>query len=310
MESQKPKIALYVKRPFGDKLNATMDFIKENWKPMLKFCTYLILPLCLIQAISMNGIMGGAMGIAAAKEAGTNSLAAIGMQFWVNYGLMFLCYLVGSILLTSIIYGLMQIYNQREERLAGVTFADLKPFLFKNIRRLLVMVLFCIGLTIVVGIVMGILVVASPFTLLLTIPLLIACAVPLALFTPIYLFEEIGILAAFWKTFRLGFATWGGVFLVTLVMGLISSVLQGVTTTPWYIATIVKYFFMLSDTQNELTISAGYSFMVYLLAIVQTFGAYLSMIFSLIGMVYQYGHASEVVDSISVESEIDKFEQL
>ena len=79
MESQKPKIALYVKRPFGDKLNATMDFIKENWKPMLKFCTYLILPLCLIQAISMNGIMGGAMGIAAAKEAGTNSLAAIGM---------------------------------------------------------------------------------------------------------------------------------------------------------------------------------------------------------------------------------------
>ena len=172
------------------------------------------------------------------------------------------------------------------------------------------MVLFCIGLTIVVGIVMGILVVASPFTLLLTIPLLIACAVPLALFTPIYLFEEIGILAAFWKTFRLRFATSGGVFLVSLVMGLISSVLQGVTTTPWYIATIVKYFFMLSDTQNELTISAGYSFMVYLLAIVQTFGAYLSMIFSLIGMVYQYGHASEVVDSISVESEIDKFEQL
>ena len=110
---------------------------------------------------------------------------------------MFLCYLVGSILLTSIIYGLMQIYNQREERLAGVTFADLKPFLFKNIRRLLVMVLFCIGLTIVVGIVMGILVVASSFTLLLTIPLLIACSVPLALFTPMYLFDVICILAAF-----------------------------------------------------------------------------------------------------------------
>ena len=71
----------------------------------------------------------------------------------------------------------------------------------------------------------------------------------------------------------------GRCLLVSLVMGLISSVLQGVTTTPWYIATIVKYFFMLSDTQNELTISAGYSFMVYLLAIVQTFGAYLSMIF-------------------------------
>lgn len=70
MESQKPKIALYVKRPFGDKLNATMDFIKENWKPMLKFCTYLILPLCLIQAISMNGIMGGARELQLPKRPG------------------------------------------------------------------------------------------------------------------------------------------------------------------------------------------------------------------------------------------------
>lgn len=26
MESQKPKIAMYVKRPFGEKLNASFDF--------------------------------------------------------------------------------------------------------------------------------------------------------------------------------------------------------------------------------------------------------------------------------------------
>ena len=48
MESQKPKIAMYVKRPFGEKLNASFDFLKENWKLLLKFTTYLLLPLCLI----------------------------------------------------------------------------------------------------------------------------------------------------------------------------------------------------------------------------------------------------------------------
>ena len=31
MEAQKPKIALYVQRSFGEKLTATFDFIKENW---------------------------------------------------------------------------------------------------------------------------------------------------------------------------------------------------------------------------------------------------------------------------------------
>ena len=42
MESQKPKVAMYVKRSFGDKLNASFDFIKENWKILLKFTTYLL----------------------------------------------------------------------------------------------------------------------------------------------------------------------------------------------------------------------------------------------------------------------------
>ncbi len=44
MESQKAKVAMYVKRSFGDKMNASFDFIKENWKPLFKFATYLILP--------------------------------------------------------------------------------------------------------------------------------------------------------------------------------------------------------------------------------------------------------------------------
>ena len=66
--------------------------------------------------------------------------------------------------------------------------------------------------------------------------------VPLALLAPIYLFEDITLMEAFKKTFRLGFATWGGVFLVSLLMGIIANVLQGVTMMPWYIATVVKYF--------------------------------------------------------------------
>ena len=37
MEAQKPKIALYVQRSFGEKLTATFDFIKENWKPCLLY---------------------------------------------------------------------------------------------------------------------------------------------------------------------------------------------------------------------------------------------------------------------------------
>lgn len=66
----------------------------------------------------------------------------------------------------------------------------------------------------------------------------------------------------------------------------------------------------MSDTGSTATVSVGYSFLLYLLGIIQAFGAYLSMIFTLIGLAYQYGHASEVVDSVTVENDIDNFDKL
>ena len=146
--------------------------------------------------------------------------------------------------------------------------------------------------------------------LFLVIPFVIILAVPFALWAPIYLFEDISVMESLKKTFRLGFATWGGIFLISLIMGLIAGILQGVTMMPWYIGTIVKSIFAMSSGGSEATVSVGYNFMLYLLAIVQAFGAYLAMIFSLVGLAYQYGHASEKVDNIMVESDIDNFDKL
>ena len=311
MESQKPKVAMYVKRSFGEKLNASFDFIKENWKLLLKFITYLLLPVSLIQALSLNGLMGGALKISAV--ANTTAMAASPSSlvgFMSYYGLYMLVFMIGTILLTSLIYAMIRTYNEREERLEGITLGSLKPLLFHNIKKLLILTLFGILLVLIVGVVIGVLAALSLFTLFLTIPVIIAFTVPLALWAPIYLFEDITVMEAFKKTFRLGFATWGGIFLISLIMGIIANVLQSVTMMPWYIATLVKYFFSMSDAGSETTVSAGYSFLLYLLGIVHAFGAYVSMIFTYVGLAYQYGHASEVVDSVTVESDIDNFDKL
>lgn len=311
MESQKPKITMYVKRPFGGKLNASFDFIKENWQLLLKFTTYLLLPLCLIQALSLNTVMSGAFAMSAfASSTAMGANAATLMRFASYYGIYMVIYMAGTILLTSLVYGLMRTYNEREERLQGITLGILKPLLFHNIKRMLIMMLACIVLVLLIFTLMGVFAALTPFTLILTFPLTIAFSIPLALLGPIYLFEDITLMGAFKKTFRLGFATWGGVLAISLIMGLVANVLQGITMMPWYIATVVKTVFATSDVGSETTVSAGYSFMLYLLGIVQAFGAYLSMIFSLVGLAYQYGHASEVVDSVTIESDIDNFDKL
>ena len=308
MESQKPKIAMYVKRSFGEKLNASFDFIRENWKLMLKFTTYLLLPLCLIQALSLNGMMKGMESIVEGMDISSDT--ALLISFLSSYGLFALLLIIGIVLQASLIYAMIRTYNEREERLQGITLKMLTPLLFHNIRRLFIIVLFGLLLTVCVSFILGALsVMFFPITFLFAL-IAIVFAVPLALWAPIYLFENISIMEAFKKTFRLGFATWGGVFLISLVMGIIAGILQGVTLVPWYAATIVKILFTMSDVGSEATVSVGYSFMLYLLAVVQAFGAYLAMIFTFVGLAYQYGHASEKMDSVTIESDIDNFDKL
>lgn len=300
METQKPKIAFYVKRSFGEKFNASFDFIKENWRLLLKFTTYLLLPLCLIQALSLNGFAGGIV----------NPEYSSTMAILSYYGLYIVLYMIGSVVLTSLIYAMMRMYNDREGRLQGVTLGMLRRPLFRNIKRIILVILLSFFLMMVVSFVMGMIRMIFPLTLFLMIPLFIIVMIPFSLWAVILLFEDISIVNALKKAYRLGFATWGGILAILVIMGIVGGILQGVTMIPWYIGLLAKALFAATGTGSEFTVSAGYNFMLYLLAVIQTFGAYLSFIFILVGLAYQYGHASEKEDNVTVESDIDNFDKL
>lgn len=303
MDALKPKIALYVQRSFGDKLTAAFGFFNENWKLLVKYCAYFLLPVCILQALFMNKFMGAVDKISTFDD-------DVNISFLVSYGLLIFFSALGSLVLCSLVYALVIIYNEREERLQGLTMAELKPVLFRCMGRLFIMGLFITGITIFVVAVVGILVAASPWTLLLTIPLLIICFIPLALFIPIYLLEKIDVWSAFLKSFRLGFATWGGIFGISFVMGFIANMLQGVAAIPWYIMFMIGVVMSNGDMQEAMNNSIGASFLYYIFGVVMCFGAYVSMIFPMLGIVYQYGHATEKMEHISVVDDIEKFEQL
>ena len=57
------------------------------------------------------------------------------------------------------------------------------------------------------------------------------------------------------------------------------------------------------------TVSVGYSFILYLLGVIQVFGGYVASIFTLVGSAYQYGHASEKMDGVRIESDIENFDK-
>ena len=96
--------------------------------------------------------MGGALKISAV--ASTTAMAASPSSlvgFMSYYGLYMLVFMIGTILLTSLIYAMIRTYNEREERLEGITLGSLKPLLFHNIKKLLILTLFGILLVLIVG---------------------------------------------------------------------------------------------------------------------------------------------------------------
>lgn len=308
--NQNPKIAFYVRRSFGEKLNASFDFLKENRKVLLKYMTYLILPFCLVYSLLLNTTMNTYVNVLLGGAILGADVSSFDSWFWLKYYSFIICSILCMLLFTSLVFALVKLYNDREDRLNNLTFDVLRPLLLKNLSRLLSMgVVFTILMFIIVFFVMFLFALSS-LTLLLTIPLLFAFFVALSLSVPVYLFEEIGIFQSLAKGIRLGFATWGGVFGVMMVMGVIASILMGVVSLPWYLVMFLKVIFNYSSDFTSSEPSVFYDFFVYILSVIMAFCGCFATAFSILGSSYQYAHATEKMDSITIEDDIDNFEKL
>ena len=56
MNQERPLIKLYRTRTFSEKMSDTFDFVRENWRTMLKFLTYVMAGM--IFAIAGQVLMG------------------------------------------------------------------------------------------------------------------------------------------------------------------------------------------------------------------------------------------------------------
>ena len=316
-----PKIELYRTRTFSEKISDSFAFIRESWRTILKFFTYLLLPVSIVMAFFMDGFMSSYMRNVMGVMDGT---AVDNTADLVSFGLTTLGLLVvsavASVLLTALVYALFRLYDRRGElRLQQLSMAELKPELLLMVRRTLVLLLTGIAIALLVGL----LLVATVFLLVSIVPIfgllllpliyiaLLAVAMPLMLVVPIYLLEDgIPVLEAYQKAWRLGFQTWGGLFAVLFVLGLIGGILQSFTSLPWTVMLVAKSIFTLQGETGGFMNSVGYSFLQYLLCIVECYFALLASVLTFVGLTIQYGHASDKIDGVGVAQNIEKFDEL
>lgn len=302
---ERPKIELYQMRSFSDKLSAVFAFFGENWKVLLKYLTYFLLPLSLVTSVAQAGYFDSMMTMAAKGEQN----GPLGMLVG-SMGAMIVLYSIGSLLLMSIVYSLMRLYRERENRLAGLSWDEMKPVLMHVLWRCIKLALCGILISLIIGAIMIGVATIHPPLIFIVILAFIPFGIPLALIYPIYFFEDdITIPATFAKAFHLGFPTWGGIFGVLLVLGFMGSFIAGMISLPWTIMNTAKLILSANDDGGFVN-SVGYSFIIYLFGVIQAFANFFAYSLPFIGLAYQYGHACEKVDHVTVESDIDRFEQL
>ena len=301
------KIQFYKQRTFSEVVTTTFDFIRENWRPILTYMVYILLPFSLVQALINNEFykVSGFTGFAQAASYGyeTNEVSVI------IYALaMFLFNIVGMLLYYSLVFTLIELYNRRVDGLSGIGWSDIRPILWPFFRKALAISLVISLGIFIIGLVMALFVVVSPWTLVATIPAIIAVLIPLTFAYPGYLYTKDKLLGSLSHSFALGWRCWLSIFGVSLLTGLLSGVLQTITSMPFQL-TFLFNAITASNGSSE-SMSPMMSFLFYLFGVLQTFGAYIASTISPLSVSYRYAHAKEKYDGVTVESDIENFDRL
>ena len=300
------KIPFYQERTFSEKFNVTFEFLKENWKVVLRYITYVCLPLSLLGGFAFNSFMS--LMLSFQSSSATDSEI---VQFAITYGGIILLSLLAAWWVATVMYSLMQAYNSRPEGLEGITFEELKPSLKHNAARLFKLgLVFLLLLVLWMALLVGAAVIHPLFAFIIFVASF-ALMIPLLHVSPVYMYEDVSVWRAFSRGIWLGWNTWGGTFALGFVLALIASVVQGVVGMPWQMCYFVKIFF--STTAQDAPAffsSVGFMLISYVASIVMMYAQLVCSSLFFVGISYLYSHAAETFDDMSVEEGIEQFDEL
>ena len=307
----------FCRRSFSEKFNDTTSFITANWRVLLKMIAIVLLPMCAIQALNVNGLISAVYGTAS----GGDSTQDVVTGLLLNYGSLMVFGLVATAMLISIVYGLMRLYHSTDSEgsplhpgLNAMTIAQFRPYLMGQMRPAWK----SIGAMTLIGIVMLVLFVAlaacaaavfesdesvGVVIVLLLYVSLFALLPPLAMVVPAFSFDNVGFFNGMRRGIVYGFKTWRGVIAVTFVFGLIISLVSGFLSLPWMVFSILRMFAAVGRESMAFAATPWFSFLTYLFTLLYLFVCYLGYSAMLVAIAYQYGHAHEVVDGEDFDTE-------
>lgn len=308
------RIHLYASRSIGETLSATFDFVTQNFVPLIKFLSAFLLPVSALMGLSYQSMFSSFAHIDNLNDE-TELILSVVMSY---LPVLLLC-LIGALLTVAVTYTLMQKYQQRDNLLKGLTLSEIKPLLKHNLWRVFKMLLLLTLIGIVAFVVLVlvatmIMSIGSKFEafLFLLYMAMLAIALPLGLVLPMCVFEpELSLFSCVKKALRLGFKTWGTLFVVMLVITMLVQIVSFILMIPFLFTTMTTMFFEIDSTQYAslaYTNSAWFSVLTFASSLLFCFGLLLMSALSFVAFAFCYGRAADKVEGVSVKNAVQNFD--
>lgn len=308
------RINLYASRSIGETLSATFDFVTQNFVPLIKFLAAFLLPVSALMGLSYQSMFSSFAHIDNLNDE-TEQILSVVMSY---LPVLLLC-LIGALLTVAVTYTLMQKYQQRDNLLKGLTLSEIKPLLKHNLWRVLKMLLLLtligmVAFVVLVLVATMIMSIGSKFEafLFLLYMAMLAIALPLGLALPLCVFEpELGLFSCVKKALRLGFKTWGTLFVVMLVITMLVQIVSFILMIPFLFTTMTTMFFEIDSSQYAslaYTSSAWFSVLTFASSLLFCFGLLLMSALSFVAFAFCYGRAADKVEGVSVKNAVQNFD--
>ena len=265
-------------------MNMVFDFVGDNWKLWLKLMLYFLLPFSVLLGTTFATFY---------KDSDSFS-------FDTPAVISVVLFIVGYAVVTAMMILLVKWYETHDYSLDGCNVTTMW-------RMLPGASLKCLGFIVILNLLMGLSLLMAIF--LIGIGAMLAL-LPLYLLCPIMLLEpNTSFSGVFSRAFSLGYKKWGALFLVALVMGIVTVLMNNAITFP--LSIFIHFRDVLENpTTNSVFYSLGIDIFFYVMCVAQCFMIYVVTGLFTLAMTYHYGSVAAEVDDIGLENDIENFAQL
>ncbi len=309
-------IEFHRKRDFSRKLNATFEFIKQNFKPLGKSILLIAGPPILIASLIMGSFVTDLSSFNPNPSAQIEGIETYFSSpiFWLEIALMVIFYTVASVMSIATINNYLLLYGEKRSNVIEVSevWNRVRATFWMYFRSMILFIVLLVAAYVVLAIPVGFLAIVSPilvvFGFIFFFCAIIYLIIASSLTFIIRAYENNGFFEALVRSFKLVKDKWWSTFGLIMILYMVMFVASMLFILPWQVISGVSMFHSLSTNTFEEP-SASWQLLTTIMFSLQYVIQMMLTCLPNIGVAFQYFNLVEMKEARGLMTQIETLGQ-